>query len=115
MSINPLSANPTKWSDTLKQQTIRRLLLTNCLSVFDHFVGLALKVLNENDMWWDLFIDIDRSSLSFTSVPQGSLQPITGLNNSQKLVGVPFPICQKNKLVTSKLVSYVRSKQVASY
>ena len=24
-------------------QTIRRLLLTNCLSVFDHFVGLALK------------------------------------------------------------------------
>ena len=24
-------------------QTIRRLLPTNCLSVFDHFVGLALK------------------------------------------------------------------------
>ena len=24
-------------------QTIRRLLQTNCLSVFDHFVGLALK------------------------------------------------------------------------
>ena len=24
-------------------ETIRRLLLTNCLSVFDHFVGLALK------------------------------------------------------------------------
>ena len=24
-------------------QTIRRKLLTNCLSVFDHFVGLALK------------------------------------------------------------------------
>ena len=24
-------------------QTIRRLLSTNCLSVFDHFVGLALK------------------------------------------------------------------------
>ena len=27
-------------------QTIRRLLLTNCLSVFDHFVRLALKRLN---------------------------------------------------------------------
>ena len=26
-------------------QTICRLLPTNCLSVFDHFVGLALKVL----------------------------------------------------------------------
>ena len=24
-------------------QTIRRLLVINCLSVFDHFVGLALK------------------------------------------------------------------------
>ena len=24
-------------------QTIRQLLLTNCLSVFDHFVGLAIK------------------------------------------------------------------------
>ena len=31
--LNPLKANPTKWS-------------TNCLSVFDHFVGLALKGLN---------------------------------------------------------------------
>ena len=28
-------------------QTIRRLLPTNCLSVFDHFVGLALKVLDD--------------------------------------------------------------------
>ena len=26
-------------------QTIRRLLPTNCLSVFDHFVGLAFKLL----------------------------------------------------------------------
>ena len=26
-------------------QTIRQLLPTNCLSVFDHFVGLALKEL----------------------------------------------------------------------
>ena len=27
-------------------QTIRRLLPTNCLSMFKHFVGLALKELN---------------------------------------------------------------------
>ena len=39
--INPLSANPTKWSNTLKQFVGN--LPTNCLSVFDHFVGLALK------------------------------------------------------------------------
>ena len=39
--FNPLSANPTKWSNTLKQ--FLGSLPTNCFSVFDHFVGLALK------------------------------------------------------------------------
>ena len=41
MFFNPLSANPTKWSNTLKQ--FAGNLPTNCLSVFDHFVKLALK------------------------------------------------------------------------
>ena len=44
--LNPLSANPTKWSNTLKQFVDN--LPTNCLSVFDHFVGLALKGLKSN-------------------------------------------------------------------
>ena len=39
--FNPLSANPTKCSDTLKQFVGN--LPSNCLSVFAHFVGLALK------------------------------------------------------------------------
>ena len=39
--FNPLSTNPTKWSNTLKQFVGK--LPTNCLSVFDHFVILALK------------------------------------------------------------------------
>ena len=39
--INPLIANPTKWSNTLKQFFGK--LPTSCLNVFDHFVGLALK------------------------------------------------------------------------
>ena len=43
-TVNPLSANPTKWSNTLKQFVGN--LPTNCLSVFDHFVGLALKGLS---------------------------------------------------------------------
>ena len=34
-------ANPTKWLNIFKQFVSK--LLTNCLSVFDHFVGLALK------------------------------------------------------------------------
>ena len=39
--FNPLSANPTKWSNTLKQFVGK--LPTNCLSVFDHFVRLVVK------------------------------------------------------------------------
>ena len=39
--LNPLSTNITKWSNTLKQFVVK--LSTNCLSVFDHFVGLVLK------------------------------------------------------------------------
>ena len=39
--IIPLSTNPTKLSSTFKQYVSN--LLTNCLSVFDHFVGFALK------------------------------------------------------------------------
>ena len=39
--FNPLSANPIKWSNTLKKFVGN--LPTNCLSVFDHFVGLAFK------------------------------------------------------------------------
>ena len=40
-SIKPLSANPTNSSNTLKQFVGN--LPTNCLSVFNHFVKLALK------------------------------------------------------------------------
>ena len=39
--LNPLSAIFTKQSNTLKQFVGK--LPTNCLSVLDHFVGLALK------------------------------------------------------------------------
>ena len=41
LNINPLSANPTKWSNTLKQFVGN--LPTNFLGVFDHFVKLTLK------------------------------------------------------------------------
>ena len=43
--LNPLSANPTKWPNTLKQFVGK--LPTNCLSVFGHFVDLALKGLKQ--------------------------------------------------------------------
>ena len=41
LNFSLLSANPTKWSNTLKQFVPN--LPTNCLSVSDHFVKLALK------------------------------------------------------------------------
>ena len=41
LSLNPFSANLTKWSNTLKQFVAN--LPTDCLSVFDNFVGLVLK------------------------------------------------------------------------
>ena len=46
LDINLLSANPTKWSNTLKQFVGK--LPINCLSVFDHFVELALNRLTKN-------------------------------------------------------------------
>ena len=44
LCYSPFSANPTKWSNTLKQFVGK--LPTNCLSAFDQFVLLAVKVLN---------------------------------------------------------------------
>ena len=39
--INPLSANPIKWSNTLKQFVGN--LPTYCMSVFEYFAGLTFK------------------------------------------------------------------------
>ena len=46
VEVNPLSAKFIKWSNTLKQFVGN--LPTNCLSVFDHFMNLALKGLKSN-------------------------------------------------------------------
>ena len=48
MKFNPLRAKFIKWSNTLKQ--IVGKLPTICLSVFDHFSGLALKGLIKNQL-----------------------------------------------------------------
>ena len=56
---NPLSANPTKWSNTLKQFVGN--LPTNCVSGFDHFVILALRVSKKDCglffFWWIIFVE----------------------------------------------------------
>ena len=48
--FNPLSANFTKWPNTLKQFVGN--LPTNCLSVLGHFVALALKGLRDCNGAW---------------------------------------------------------------
>ena len=53
--INPLSANPTKWSNTLKR--FIGCQPKNCLSVFDLFVGLALKSLRDFGALFGKLID----------------------------------------------------------
>ena len=51
--FNPLSANSTKCSNTFKQFVGN--LPTNCLSVFDNFVGLAPKGLTHSSHVFRLF------------------------------------------------------------
>ena len=51
--FNPLSANPAKWSNTLKQFVDN--LTTNRLSLFDHFMNLALKGLRPIMLDFHLF------------------------------------------------------------
>ena len=48
--LNLLYANFTKWSDTLKQLVGK--LPTNCLSVFDDFVGLTVNPIQDG-LFWD--------------------------------------------------------------
>ena len=54
--VNPFSSKPTKWSNSLKQFVGK--LPTNCLNVFDHFDGLALKGLKEWIFEWIEFYEI---------------------------------------------------------
>ena len=49
-------------------QTLRRLLLTNCLSVFDHFVGLVLKGLTISIYYFSFEILIEFSLMDVNIV-----------------------------------------------
>ena len=55
--LNPLKANPIKWSNTLKQFAGK--LPTNRLSVFGHFVNLVLKRLKIATLLKKLFKQVD--------------------------------------------------------
>ena len=59
--INPSSANHTKWPNTLRQFVGK--LPTNCLSVFGHFLNLALKGLTFRKL--KKFLSWERSSVFY--------------------------------------------------
>ena len=55
-SANHLSANPTKWPNTLKRFVGN--LPTNCFSVFDTFMGLVFRKLRKSQRSSELLIKI---------------------------------------------------------
>ena len=65
-NLNPLSANPTKWSNTLKQ--FIGIFPTNCLSVFDHFVGLAIEKLKWKEINSSLRLHDYEYKISFVNL-----------------------------------------------
>ena len=70
-------------------QTIRRQHSTNCLRVFDHFVGLALQRLTENA---GNFLEIPLYKYFFNKL---SGQRLTGLLRIKSFVGI-FPVIEKH-------------------
>ena len=64
--LNPLSANHTKWSNTLKQ--IVSNLPTNCLSVFDHFVKLLFKGLKSGTFY--ILVEMNYFKLIWINPPR---------------------------------------------
>ena len=62
-NINPLSANPTKWSNTLKQ-------FVGSVSVFDHFARLTLKGLSNRVVKNFQFISVAYASFGSLGLGQ---------------------------------------------
>ena len=92
--LNPLSANPTKRSNTLKQFVGK--LPANYLSVFDHFVILAFKGL----------IKKPNKDNSFTS----NWRPISLLNLDLKMISKS--LSTRVKKVISNLIDARQKRSV---
>ena len=100
ISLNSFSVNPTKWSNTLKQFVGN--LPTNCLSVFDHFVGLALKVLKGSGNC----TEIKLLSLTCTGIQDQQISHLTNafniFANSQKSTSYNFLFFKAMFLTTNR-------------
>ena len=83
--VNPLYANPTKWSNTLKKFVGN--LPTNCLSRFDHYLGLALKGFR-----YIFYMNYSREQIQLTEKDGKSLESFS--EDFTELVG---EMTEKNK------------------
>ena len=101
-SINPLSTNFTKWSNTLKRFVGN--LPTNCLSVFDHFVKLALKGLRKfHDK--NAFQSNEKAKFTITKMI-GKIHPQTQHSVVQERIHHPSDIRLVNFQLQSVTVFY---------
>ena len=80
--INPLSANPTKCSNTHKQFVGK--LPTNCLGVFDHFVILVLKGLISTRKYYLLDITLQCILLHFKRIENSNRAKMIYYDLNQK-------------------------------
>ena len=90
-NLIPLRVNPTRWSNVLKQFVGK--LQTNCLSVFNQFVGLALKWLCLQNQNYDI---------NFYKYACKSIHKI--LNS--KLVHIFLDKCQKDQKEKMTICDY---------
>ena len=76
------SANPTKWPNTFKQFDCN--LATNCMSMFDHFVGLTLEGLTAYNIMHKFdIISVPESYLNWDTLSSNDNLNILGHNMSR--------------------------------
>ena len=102
MNLNPLNTNPYKM--VKHTQTIRRQP-TNCLRMFDHFVGLALKGLNCNNRWSGqprkFILDIQDSVINAVMHWHSRSDPVRVIDNLPELILA----WQRDPLLLQKMLS----------
>ena len=115
--INPLGANPTKWSNTLKQFVGK--LPMNCLNVFDHFVGLTLKGLTNNLIPFSRLSSFTSNlTLRFTNKPISFWESLKMTNKIFTLCPVPLPLHSVSAisfLSTHRIIVFIRHTWLANF
>ena len=108
--FNHLSDNPTKWSNAL---TIRWQQPTNCFSVFDHFVRLALKGFKKKQMCFTLFFfqECSSSLLSVISFPAFAVEDTSLIQITKSEIIGRLQVCMfVQNSMSGKVHCYISSQ-----